>query len=99
MVYNQNMFGKMNSFEQAPKKPEIPQATPEQILAAMKAADVVAREKAEMTKKTEAERLDAKRIEKLWLEKEGAEKGPYVITAEDVKDAEKAVGKKFEQLN
>lgn len=93
------MFGKMNSFEQAPKKPTIPQATPEQILAATRAADIAAREKAESGKKLEAERSDAKRIKKLWLEKEGEEKGPYVITAEDVKKAEEAVGKKFEQLN
>lgn len=92
------MFGK-NSFESAPKKSAIPQATPEQILAAMKAADVVAREKAEAGKKLEAERSDAKRIEKLWLEKEGEEKGPYVISADDIKKAEDAVGKKFEQLN
>jgi len=89
------MFGRTNSFEQPQRKG----ATPEEIMSAMKAADVVAREKAEARKKLDAERADAKRIEKLWLEKSGKEKGPHIISEADVAEAENQVGKKFERLN
>lgn len=87
------------SFEHTPRQAGIPKATPEEILAAMRAADIAARENSEKLKKMEAEHADSKRIEKLWLEKEGEEKGPYVINEEKIKQAEKTVGKNFEGLN
>lgn len=89
------MFGRMNSFEQGPKRPAVPQASPEEILAALKARDAAAREKAEALKKLEAERAKAEEIRKGWAEGQK----PYEITAEDVKAAEELVGKKFEQRN
>ena len=91
MCHNINMIGR---FEQ-PKKP---MASPAEILAAQRAADVAAREKAEAQKKLEAERSVAANIEKRWHE-EDAEKQPRIeITDKDITEAEKQVGKKFEKL-
>ncbi|MBU6141911.1 hypothetical protein KGO95_02195 [Patescibacteria group bacterium] len=85
---------KFGNFEQ-PKKPI---ATPEEILAAQRAADVAAREKELERQKLEAERAKAREIEQRMLE-EDAEKQPRIeITENDVKEAEKQVGKKFEKL-
>ncbi len=70
-------------------------ATPAEILAAQRAADVAARENAEKKQKLEAERAKAEEIRKAWAEGEK----PIEITEEDVQQAEKQVGGKFEKLN
>lgn len=75
------------------------EVTPEELMAAKKAAEVAAREKEEkMAKEAEENAKFARAREKMkaYLE----EKAPvHVITDKDIEEAEKFTGQKFEEKN
>lgn len=88
------MFG--NPMEKFKK---MPPASPAEIEAARKAAEGAIKERQEKLAKEQAERAETERLARLWRQDAAEQAEPHVITKEDIKDAEKTVGKNFEKLN
>ena len=67
--------------------------------ATRKAAEKAFKEKEARLSKERQEHEEAERVRRLWQKEEAEKAGPHVITEKEVKEAEEAVGKKFEKLN
>lgn len=70
--------------------------TPEESAAAKKVIDTALNEKRQRQDKEKAEHAEAERVRKLLQQQEAEKRGPYIISEEDIKEAEKTVGQKFE---
>lgn len=81
------------------KSSKNPKASPEEVMAALRAADAVARENEEKRKKTEAEHEETMRLTRLMQEEQARTRKPYEIGEKEIEDAEKVSGQKFQRLN
>ena len=80
----------LNSFRKLEKAP-----SPVEMEAARKAAEKALKEKEKRLAKEQEEHRETERMRHLHQ----AEQPPYVITKEDIGDAEEKIGKEFEKLN
>jgi len=90
----EKMFG--NPMEKFKKMPPASQA---EIEAARRAAEKAVKEREEKLAKEQAEHEETERLSRLWRQDAAEKSGPHVITKEDMEEAEKTVGKKFENFN
>lgn len=81
------------------KSSKNPKASPEEVMAALRAADAVARENEEKRKKIEAEHEETLRLTRLMQEEQERTGKPYEIGEKEIEDAEKISGQKFQRLN